>query len=254
MKLNTMALVSCPECQHEVSALALACPQCAYPYPGKHGASEKKLQTCTECGGVISKKAESCPHCGISCANASESTPVREETKEESWLCTHCGTPYTRKVRIPARSIPHAETQQYDHHDPPVIEEQEIRKTIEPILRAENQKTNTLQPPVAEKQDMSFLQKMDSASLLASRHPAGRHASPLWLPSSPSQDQTSSSSRPRKKFTIIMGIILVLVLLIALSIILWGIWEPNGTNLLDVFGIPTWSMNNESPTVPQGAP
>ena len=247
-----MALVSCPECQHEVSDLALACPQCAYPYPGKHGASEKKLQTCTECGGVISKKAQSCPHCGISCANASESTPVREESKEESWLCTHCGTPYTRKIHIPARPIPHAETQQAEHQDPPVNEEQEIRKPTEPIPRVENQKTNTQKPPVAEEQEMSFLQKMGSASPSASRHPAGRHASPLWFPSSPSQNQASSSSRSRKKFTIIVGI--VIVLLIFLSILMWFFGEPNGTNPFDSLSIPAWSMNNEPPTVPQGAP
>ncbi len=252
MKLNTMALVSCPECQHEVSDLALACPQCAYPYPGKHGVSEEKLQACTECGGVISKKAQLCPHCGISCANASENTPVREESKVESWLCTHCGTPYTRKVRMPTERIPHAETQPSEHQEPPVNEEQDIRKPTEPIPHEENHKPNTPKPPVAEEQEMSFLQKMGSAAPSASRHPAGRHASPLWFPSSPSQAQASSSSRSRKKVAIIVGI--VFVLLIALSIMMWVFGEPNGTNPLDIFSIPAWSMTNEPPTVPQGTP
>ncbi len=246
-----MALVSCPECQHEVSDLALACPQCAYPYPGKRGLSEEKLEHCSECGGVISKKAQSCPHCGISCASALESPPVRAESKEESWLCTHCGTPYTRKVLMPAAPTPHAETQQIDHQEPPVNEEQEYRKHTEPFPGAESQHCDTRKSSVTEEQEMSFLQKMGSAAPSPSRHPAGRHASPLWFPSSPSQDQVSSS-RPRKKFTIIVGI--VFVLLIFLSIIMWVFWEPNGTNPFDSLSIPTLSLNNEPPTVPQGSP
>ncbi len=253
MKLNTMALVSCPECQHEVSDLALACPQCAYPYPGKRGVSEEKLHHCSECGGVISKKAQSCPHCGISCASTSESPPVLEEFKEERWLCTHCGTPYTRKVRIPAGLIPDAETQQIDHQEPPVKAEEEIQKPTEPIPHAENQKTNVPKPPVAEEQEMSFLQQMGSAAPSLSRHPAGRHASPLWFPSSPSQDQgSSSSSLTRKKAPIITGI--VIVFLIVLSIIMWFFLEPNGANPFDGLSIPAWSMNNDSPTVPQEIP
>ncbi len=247
-----MALVACPECQHEVSSLAFACPQCAYPHPGKQGVSEEKLQTCTECGGVVSKKAHSCPHCGISCANASENTPVHEESKEESWLCTHCGTPYTRQVRIPAGRIPPAETQQSDHQKPPINEEQEIRKPTKPIPPTENQQSSTQKPSVTEEQEMSFLQKMGSAAPSTSRHPAGRHASPLWFPSSPSQDRASSSSRSRKKVTIIVGI--VIVLLIFLSIFIWALWEPNGSNPFEGLSSSTWSMTNEPPPVPQGAP
>ncbi len=243
-----MALVSCPECQHEVSDFALACPQCAYPYPGKPGASEEKLQTCTECGGVISKKAQSCPHCGISCADASQSSPVREESKEESWLCPHCGTPYTRKVRTPTAPILHAETPQADHQESPVNEEQEIRKPTDPIPRVENQNTHTPKPPNAEEQEMSFLQKMGSAAPAPNRHPAGRHASPLWFPSSPSQDQVSSS-HPRKKFTILLGI--VTMLLIFLAITMWVLGEANGTNPFDSLSLPAWSMNNEPPAMPQ---
>ncbi len=252
MKLNAMALVSCPECQHEVSDLALACPQCAYPYPGKRGVSEEKLQHCSECGGVISKKAQSCPHCGISCASASESPPVREESKEERWLCTHCGTPYTRKVRIPAEPIPHAENQRIDPQGPPMNAEEEIQKPTEPSPPAERQQFDARKPSVTEEQEMSFLQKMGSAAPAVSRHPASRHASPLWFPSSPSQDQGSSSFRPRKKVTMIVGI--VIALLIFLSIFMWVLLEPNGTNPFDGLSIPAWSMNHESPTLPQEAP
>lgn len=32
-----MALISCPECQHQVSTKAAACPQCGYPIAEKSG-------------------------------------------------------------------------------------------------------------------------------------------------------------------------------------------------------------------------
>ena len=252
MKLNTMALVSCPECQHEVSSLALACPQCAHPYPGKQGVSEEKLQACADCGGVISKRAQLCPHCGVSCTNASENNPVREDFKDESWLCTHCGTPYTRKVRIPAEGIQNAETQRSDHQKLPVTEKQEIRKSSGRTQRAENPQSNDLQPPSTAEQEISFLQKMGAAAPSASRHSAGRHASPLWFPSPPSQDQASVSSGSRKKITIIVG--LVIVLLVFLSIFMWVLWEPNGTNPFDGLSISGWSMTNEPATLSQETP
>ncbi len=246
MKLKTMALVSCPECQHEVSSLALACPQCAYPQPGKQGTSEEKLQACLECGGVVSKKAKFCPHCGISCINASENTPVIAESKDESWLCPHCGIPYTRKVRIPAGPIPNTETRETDHQEPQINEEQEIRKPSGSLPRAENQQSIDQKPHVADEQEMSFLHKMGAAA----PPPPGRHPSPLWFPSSPPQNLGSSPSRQRKKGFIVVGI--ALVLLIVLSIMLWVVGEPNGTNPLDVLGISTWSMNTEPPIVPEG--
>ena len=253
MKLNTMALVTCPECQHEVSDLALACPQCAYPYPGKRGVSEEKLQHCSECGGVISKKAQSCPHCGISCADVEVQSPVSQGSKDETWLCTHCGTPYTRKAGKPTTQNAHIDNQESDDPKLPIPEKQEILKPASHIAYAETQQSKEAQhPSVTEEQEMSFLQKMGSAAPSASRQSASRHASPLWFPSSPSQDQGSSSSRPRKKVTLIIGI--VTVLLIFLSIVLWFFWEPNGTNPFDGLSIPALSMNNETSAMPQGVP
>jgi uncharacterized membrane protein YvbJ len=34
-----MALIPCPECQHQVSTQAAACPQCGYPISEKSGIS-----------------------------------------------------------------------------------------------------------------------------------------------------------------------------------------------------------------------
>ena len=103
MELNTMALVSCPECQKEVSTHALACPQCALPFPGKQargvGQAGTKLHACPDCGCSVSKRAQTCPHCGVTLMGEQTHQTTNGNTIEETWLCTHCGTPYTRKVR-----------------------------------------------------------------------------------------------------------------------------------------------------------
>ncbi len=103
-----MALVPCPECQKEVSTEALACPQCAFPYPGRKtlnfDRSLARLHTCPDCGNPVSKHAHVCPHCGVALIGEQNGHPINHEEHgegqvEETWLCPHCGTPYTRKIR-----------------------------------------------------------------------------------------------------------------------------------------------------------
>lgn len=96
-----MALIPCPECKKEVSTQALACPQCAFPFPGKQGLSEGSqphtLSSCHGCGFLVSKQARSCPHCGQTLGEQIHQT-VHEHISEETWVCPHCSAPYTRKV------------------------------------------------------------------------------------------------------------------------------------------------------------
>ncbi len=99
-----MALVSCPECQKEVSIHALACPQCGFPFPGKQasavgGQLGTKLYACPDCGCAVSKKAQTCPHCGVVLIGEKRSLPTNSNSVNETWLCTHCGNPYIRKGR-----------------------------------------------------------------------------------------------------------------------------------------------------------
>ncbi len=97
-----MALVACPECQKEVSTHALSCPECAFPFPGNQastvGQSGSKLKTCSDCGCPVSRQAQSCPHCGLQLMEKKGDIAINGTGVEETWLCTHCGTPYSKKV------------------------------------------------------------------------------------------------------------------------------------------------------------
>ncbi len=140
-----MALVPCPECQKEVSTQALACPQCAFPYPGKHGQLEssqsQNLKACPDCGFLVSKHATSCPHCGMTKLYDQADQTTNGNLSEQTWLCPHCGTPYTRKVKLSETTIPNspevsAMVALEKREDPPVLEtEAEVPPPpLEPLL------------------------------------------------------------------------------------------------------------------------
>lgn len=54
-----MALITCPECGHEVSDKAANCPHCGSPM---NNAQNKKY--CQHCGELIDKECVVCPKCG----------------------------------------------------------------------------------------------------------------------------------------------------------------------------------------------
>ncbi len=213
-----MALVPCPECQKEVSTQALACPQCALPFPGKQGVSENSVQSdklypCPDCGFLISKQARSCPNCGVNKIEEQQPqvTP-HESLKEENWLCPHCGTPYTRKVKIKD-----GETKLVSQEVPPSI------------------KTNT------ESSHSQILNELDfhppeQESLLPLRS-----RSPLWQDSSMEKEVDFSPPQfpGKKKTSVILLILLLIVVAVAGS--LGALWHFEGISPLDILsdlGIP----------------
>lgn len=52
-----MAIIKCPECNHEVSDLASHCPFCGVDIAGN-------LVTCPDCGKILLKSTKDCPNCG----------------------------------------------------------------------------------------------------------------------------------------------------------------------------------------------
>src|SRR5262245_66600858 len=57
--------MKCPNCQHDNTATAKFCEECAAPLP----------RICADCGGQISFTAKFCPHCGNPVRPAADDAP-----------------------------------------------------------------------------------------------------------------------------------------------------------------------------------
>lgn len=203
-----MALVSCPECQKEVSTQALACPQCAFPYPGKQAnaveQSGMKLHACPDCGSAVSKYAKTCPHCGVTLMGEQRSGTTHEDSVQETWLCPHCGTPYTRKV-----------------------------KRREDALESPQGTPSIIQP--AKGPQMSEVATAQDHNHANSEHLPTTRRSPLWQDSSVRAEGPSPRHPRSRKQSIIVG--LIIFILVAASIALGSLWQRQGINPLDLFRI-----------------
>ena len=205
-----MALVPCPECHKEVSTQAMACPQCAFPFPGKHGRQEGGwsgiLNTCQGCGNPVSQQARSCPHCGVKLKGSFDYHGSNGDQNEETWICSHCGMPQSQK-NIQGEDV--------------FLGHQEESSQYQP--------DNGLQTPM-----LGEVPGPDNSKLEASSGP--RRHSPLWEASSKTITSTtkeiSSSPYPRqKRKSIIVGVLLMV--LVAVSVVMGALWQLKGLNPLE---------------------
>ena len=206
-----MALVPCPECQKEVATQALACPQCAFPFPGKQGLSEdsqsNKLSSCPGCGFLVSRQARSCPHCGQALGEQKNQT-TNENVSEETWLCPHCGTPYTRKV-----------------------------KRQENAVLAPQETSLITQPEKGLQTSEMAMEQNDNRTEIESLLPLCNRP-PLWQDPS-ARKEVSSPRYPRsRKKSIVVG--LIIFVLVAVSIVFGALWLYQGINPLEV--LVYWRM------------
>lgn len=194
-----MALIHCPECQKEVSSVALACPQCAFPYPGRkdtgNGQYEKILRTCPDCKRIISKQVQRCPHCGAPNSEPGvPPEPVQIEGGEETVLCPHCGVTFTHGMK-PRK---------------PIEEIDSLLPIDEKVLAAQSRIGLGIEEDGVDEEltgDPPF--------------PAGRRRTPLWEERSESVRESPRHSRPKKPWKIYLLVILGILLLVAG----WVIWE-----------------------------
>jgi ribosomal protein L37E len=259
-----MALVSCPECQKEVSTHALACPQCALPFPGKQargvGQAGTKLHACHDCGFPVSKQAQTCPHCGVTLEGEQRereqrSLTIKPNFVEETWLCTHCGTPYTRKVRQENGLVT-------DHQVvvPPSKAGGSVGRLLEPASHQE-----TVVPPSNGGRSMEkLLEPVPHQEAVVPRSNTGqsverplgpipnqvkrgnvsassRRRSHLWQDSSFGEEIESFLPRryPRsRKKSILLG--LLVFILIAAAVVSGALWQLQGINPLEV--LVYWRM------------
>jgi hypothetical protein len=63
-----MALINCPDCNHQVSVRAVACPGCGNPLPKTGAASlppaRMAMEKCRLCRMPYQRGLRTCPHCG----------------------------------------------------------------------------------------------------------------------------------------------------------------------------------------------
>ena len=66
-----MAIIKCPECNHEVSDQAAHCPFCGVDIAGN-------LVSCPDCGKILLKSVKACPNCGcdLTCISQNEN-PIK---------------------------------------------------------------------------------------------------------------------------------------------------------------------------------
>ncbi len=225
-----MALVSCPECRKEVSTHALACPQCAFPFPGKQASQVgTKLHGCPDCGCPVSRQAKICPHCGVTLTGEQTLQTIPDHSVEETWLCTHCGTPYTRKVRKEEVLVTENQTV-------PIISGG--NKLEKPLVEGDNQEA--VRFGSAKSSLESSLDPLHSQSDESNIPASLRQRSPLWQDSSLPQemDRYVAPSRysPGRRKSFIVG--LLIFVLVTLSIGFGLLWQVQGINPLEA--LVTW--------------
>lgn len=202
-----MALIPCPECQREVSTQALACPQCAFPFPGKQalskGSQSNKLGSCPDCGVLVSNLAQTCPHCGVALMGEQGRNSQNGNAVEETWLCPHCGTSYTRKVQKKEEKLI------VGHQVLSAITEERSMAGSSGLVPNQFKGNEVPEPP--------------------------RKQPPLWQdPSLPIKKDFDVISRryPRsRKKSFIVG--LIIFLLVAVSIGMGALWQLQGINPLE---------------------
>ncbi|GJL54308.1 MAG: hypothetical protein NPIRA02_14400 [Nitrospirales bacterium] len=218
-----MPLVQCPECQKDVSSEALSCPQCAFPYPGRkdrlNGKSSETLLACKDCGNPISKFAHACPHCGAPTANpqakgegsgSSESVAdVSSVGEEQTWLCPNCGVPYTRRIKGTKGGAADSSIAKIPSANPRLEDFQ-----------------------VEELQGLDGRSTVDTMILRKERK-----RSPLWEEAKAMYEDESQYSRPRKKWSVTVLVILAVLLVFVVSFAFFGL---KGLNPLEA--LVYWQM------------
>lgn len=209
-----MALVPCPECHKEVSTEARACPQCAFPSPGKHALEEERaagLHTCPECHGLVSPDAHTCPYCRVSLVGGHAQQEDNGESTQETLVCPHCRASYihTRKIAQPVRA---------------------------------GEKSPGMTPSVTPGNRLGTKGTRDSRHVDTLRNvkatQGSRGRSALWQDPSGSQKVAPRRYPRSKRNSILIGLILLVI--VAISVVFGAFWQLNGLNPLET--ILSWRM------------
>ena len=213
-EIHTMALVPCPECQKEVSTEACACPQCAYPFPGKHvsqaGRPPIGQKNCPQCDGPVAQYAQACPHCGVSFVGGHGHHVDEGESIQETLRCPHCGASY--------------------------IHTRKVSRTIGANLGSKG--TITLPTPGTQLETTEIGDGHGDSSRKAWALQGSRRRPPLWEDPSVLQEVSSHRYPRSRKKSIIVGLLLLVI--VAISVMVGAMWQLKGLNPLEA--ILYWRM------------
>ena len=207
-----MALVPCPECHKEVSTEAWACPQCAFPFPGKKVSQVDrpvtKLPTCPQCDGPLSQHDQICRHCGVALIGGHAHRRTDGEAVQETCLCPHCGSSHTRKV-------------------PQTVQAGAgVKESTPPATTVNPSKTTGIRDRHVD------THRNDPALQGTRRRP------PLWQNPSVPKEASSPRYRRSNKNSLIVGLILLVI--VAMSVAFGAVWQLKGLNPLEA--IMNWRM------------
>ena len=108
-----MALIICPDCNHEVSDQAISCPSCAHPIQRTATPYAGPPENCSQCGGGLKKGADASSE-GSGCLIFFIGLLLSEIgigivliiyglhlmcKRDGFWKCRHCGAKYARKIK-----------------------------------------------------------------------------------------------------------------------------------------------------------
>lgn len=211
-----MALVPCPECHKEVSTEARACPQCAFPSPGKHALEEERaagLPTCPQCHGLVSLDAHTCPYCRVSLAGGQAQQEDNGESIQETLVCPHCRASYIHTRKVPQPVQPVKATAKSPGMIPSVTPGKKL--------------------PTKGPRDSHMEPLRKTTALLGPRRPSA-----LWQDPSGFQKVAPPRYPRSKKNSILIGLILLVI--VTISVVFGAIWQLNGLNPLET--ILSWRM------------
>lgn len=108
-----MALITCPDCNREISERALACPNCGHPSQGVAQHYPGPPESCSQCGGHLKKGVDAKSEgtgclillVGLLLSPLLLGIPIalyglNLMTKREGfWRCRKCGAKYDREIK-----------------------------------------------------------------------------------------------------------------------------------------------------------
>ena len=262
-----MALVLCPECQKVVSTEAVACPQCAFPFPGKNSGQEKTTtsvmepsEMCADCHAPVGQHTPSCFY-GNGRVTENNGSQLQEYTGTEETITTSvledtetCPDNHSADFQHASSNTQNDSPESYTNgnHSTQIESEEETwlcphcrmpyTRKVKPGEEENFSETQEMGKglqylKLSEIQDKQGTPTKSDANRVA--RPRVSRRSPLWQ-----QVQPTTQEEPRSRFSrnskkpFVVGFLFLVI--IAVFGVLGAIWQLKGLNPLEA--LVYWGM------------